>query len=399
MKHHPQLGRSFSPHSFHFKGREDVIFVHIKKTGGTSIRWALPFEEIDIARSLKHYTVRHIIRSVGRSAWDKAFTFSFVRNPWTRLVSLYRYLQRENNHTVEGLDFRVYIRKVMEDNLIGWPLNLPAGLPQVDWLRDDLGHIKLSFVGHQETLAQDMLTLASQLNLGAIDLPHLNPTKSLSIQNALDLYSPEMKSMVLALYEEDFDTFGYPLEVIDYHPIDRPTLRQQLADDRGAKARIPAGFLVRAPGVPWPFEVPAPPAVPMYFHFQTVSEEHWQKGQKRILVCHPVSRIHLLQNRLIEWAEASDLLTALQKLQESRRMVKPLENFLRPQSEWAFGIFGEFATATNLRIQRLEDLPGRSTTSGTEHFSTEELELIDDIYESDFVQFGYDFSLKPRTKF
>ncbi|MGB1075842.1 MAG: sulfotransferase family 2 domain-containing protein [Flavobacteriales bacterium] len=396
---HPQLGRSFSPHSFHFKGREDVIFVHIKKTGGTSIRRTLPFEEIDIARSLKHYTVRHIIRSVGRSAWDKAFTFSFVRNPWTRLASLFRYLQRENNHTVEGLDFRAFVFQVMERNLIGWPLNLPPGLPQVDWLRDDLGQIKLSFVGHQETLTQDILTLASQLNLSTIDLPHLNQTKSLNMQDTLDLYSPEMKSMMLALYEEDFDTFGYPLGVVDYHRIDRPSLRQKLADDRGPEVRTSDGFLVRVPGVPWPFEVTAPPAVPMYQHFQAASEERWQESQKKILVCHPVLRLHRLRNRLIQWAEASDLLSALQKLQESRRMVKPLVHFLRPQSEWAFGIFGEFATAPGLRIERFEDVPGQGTRSCTKHFSREELELIDDIYESDFVQFGYAFGTKVCKKF
>lgn len=395
---HPQLGRSFPPHSFHLKGREDVIFVHIKKTGGTSIRHALPFEEIDLGRSLKHYSARQIIRSVGRPAWDRAFTFGFVRNPWTRLASLFRYLKRENNHTVEGLDFKAYVRQVMERNLIGWPLNLPAGLPQVNWLRDDSGQIKLSFIGHQESLSQDILTLASQLNLGSIDLPHLNQTKSLDLQKTLDQYTPEMKSMMVALYEEDFDTFGYPLGIRDYHRIDRPSLRRHLASDRGAAARNHDGYWVRTPGVPWPFGKPELPAVPMYRHFQAVTEDNWLEQQKNILVCHPVTRIHRIQKRIIEWANVSDLVSALKKLQEARRMIKPLGHFLRAQSEWAFGIHGEHATAPGMRIQRIEDVRGQASTIQTEHFSEEELELIDDIYESDYVRFGYEFASKRRMK-
>lgn len=138
--------------------------------------------------------------------------------------------------------------------------------------------------------------------------------------------------------------------------------------------------------------------VPMYRHFQAVTEDNWLEQQKNILVCHPVTRIHRIQKRIIEWANVSDLVSALQKLQEARRMIKPLGHFLRAQSEWAFGIHGEHATAPGMRIQRIEDVRGQASTIQTEHFSEEELELIDDIYESDYVRFGYEFASKRRMK-
>jgi len=394
---HPRIGRSTAPHSFHLKDREDVIFVHIKKTGGTSLRHTLPFEDLDNHRTLKHYTVRHIIRSVGRPAWDKSFKFSFVRNPWTRLASLFRYLKRENNHTTVDLDFQAFVRQVMERNLVGWPADLPLGLPQVDWLRDDLGQIKLSFIGHQESLYQDIQALSEQLLIGPIDLPHLNQTKTLNIEDTLDLYSPEMKSMMVALYEEDFDTFGYPFGIVDHHPIAREVIRRQLAGNKGAKARGQNACSVRAPGTPWPFQGQMPPHVPMHQHFQTSTAEIWQQLQKNVWVCHPVTRVGLLRERILNWAKTTDLSVALEILHEARWLVRPIPPFLRPQSEWAFGVNGEFAEAPHLKVQRIEDVSDALSSAPIEGLSAEARRWIETIYMCDFERFGYEFSSNRRT--
>ena len=58
----------------------DYSFVHINKTGGTSVVVALglPFG---------HLTAREKIEQLGRERWDGRFTFAFVRNPWDRVAS------------------------------------------------------------------------------------------------------------------------------------------------------------------------------------------------------------------------------------------------------------------------------------------------------------------------
>lgn len=58
---------------------QDVIFVHILKTAGTSV-----INAIDQDFKL-HLPAIEIIRRVGKERFDKSFTLSFVRNPWDKV--------------------------------------------------------------------------------------------------------------------------------------------------------------------------------------------------------------------------------------------------------------------------------------------------------------------------
>ena len=79
------------------------IFIHIPKTGGTSI--AEPDYEGGngaLAGYLgeQDYAQAGHIRAVGLkqrigASWDQYFKFAFVRNPWDRLVSLYHYFLQD----------------------------------------------------------------------------------------------------------------------------------------------------------------------------------------------------------------------------------------------------------------------------------------------------------------
>ena len=67
------------------------IFVHLRKTGGTSVSEALG----DVERlEEKHLGPAGYVAKYGREVWDRAFTFTVIRNPWDALVSDYFFAKR-----------------------------------------------------------------------------------------------------------------------------------------------------------------------------------------------------------------------------------------------------------------------------------------------------------------
>ena len=67
------------------------IFIHIPRTGGSSIERALGHRDWwSIHPPSKHLTT-HIAKKIYAKYWKDYFKFTFVRNPWDRMVSLLKY--------------------------------------------------------------------------------------------------------------------------------------------------------------------------------------------------------------------------------------------------------------------------------------------------------------------
>lgn len=69
----------------------NTYFVHIPKTGGTSVSRYLN-------RGAEHYTARDKIAEIGEDAWLQSFRFSLVRNPFDRAVALWAWRRMRTNH-------------------------------------------------------------------------------------------------------------------------------------------------------------------------------------------------------------------------------------------------------------------------------------------------------------
>ena len=90
--------------------KHKCIFIHIPKCGGTSIEDALfkPRNERTIkdlwsgpnkyqTGGLQHLMASHIIEEVGGDLFDEYFKFSFVRNPWEKMVSQFTFTIAKRN--------------------------------------------------------------------------------------------------------------------------------------------------------------------------------------------------------------------------------------------------------------------------------------------------------------
>lgn len=66
----------------------EAIFIHINKCGGSSVEEALgiPVKIHDTAAARR--------RKIGARRWDRAFTFTLVRHPYSKVISHYSYRRK-----------------------------------------------------------------------------------------------------------------------------------------------------------------------------------------------------------------------------------------------------------------------------------------------------------------
>jgi hypothetical protein len=146
------------------------IFVHIQKTGGSSIEEALrkddPTIESNAHQGRRHMAAREMKTLIAADIWNTYFKFAFVRNPWDRLVSWYMMCVQASSMN----NFSRYV----EDNA-------PTFDPDQDYdgqgrahdaqpadnVTDENGEIIVEFIGRYEALERDFDVVRKKVTLSA----------------------------------------------------------------------------------------------------------------------------------------------------------------------------------------------------------------------------------------
>ncbi len=184
-----------------------TIFIHIPKTGGTSV-----FRSIygnAVAEGHRSFSFYKLLFS---DDFNDFFKFCFVRNPYDRLYSAYKFLQRGGNNTNDVESFRIYMKDYsgfrdfvlngLTENLLREVIHL---VPQTNFICDANGLVAMDFIGKFESIEEDFLILSKKLDKD-ITLQHLNRNKK---QSYLEVYDKDMKLKVKKLYKNDFKLLGY----------------------------------------------------------------------------------------------------------------------------------------------------------------------------------------------
>lgn len=217
-------------------------FIHIPKSAGTSVtRYLAPLngpfdleiggtefgEEIQRAYARRHGLRKHSTLAeaqaaiaMARPAAGEMFTFSFVRNPYARLASIFAFLRRWEGYNPElrrmmisFADFPDFVASGLFTRLPG-----PDGMfrPQCDWLKRD-GHLAegLHWFRIEEvetataTIRQELARRGADTTALPDRFPHAN--RSDSPDPARLGLDPDLLARINAHYAEDFRTFGYPV--------------------------------------------------------------------------------------------------------------------------------------------------------------------------------------------
>jgi len=199
-----------------------VLFVHVQKTGGSTLDRMID-EEVGDARKVKGGCTRHTgfarlieVEPELAGYWS----CGFVRNPFARMVSWWsmavrfgarldaggRVAKRKMRRHPETWEPLVRYRDDFNRFVLEGTQEVPRlSMPQISLLT--AGERRVDFVGRTENLVADANVLRERLGLEPVDeLPRRNPT---SHGHYSDYYDDATRQRVAEVYAPDIEAFGY----------------------------------------------------------------------------------------------------------------------------------------------------------------------------------------------
>ena len=189
--------------------KNKCVFVHIPKTAGTSI--CSFFISNGAYQHDGHYYQTHEtikeLEITNSDEMDKYFIFSFVRNPFERLVSYYN-SKINTKYFPKEISFKEMCRKIYknERKRIRDRNFLRHTRGCYDYLKNENGEININFVGKFENLQNDFRIICNKIGIPYQKVPHKNKTNH---KHYTKYYDEETKQIVAEKYAKDIEYFGY----------------------------------------------------------------------------------------------------------------------------------------------------------------------------------------------
>jgi hypothetical protein len=207
----------------------NATFIHIPKNAGNSLeKWALD-NNIEFEDKFNHCTA-----SQAKTLWnDLGYVFSFVRNPFSRTVSIFHYLGQHAEQKIlskrsidilddiktvklykKGFDYwlncmydyhmqknREFNEKLiisMENGMSFWPRRAAQNF----WLND-----KIDLIIKVENLDKEFYKVKEILNSSSnIPLEYINTSTH---HHYTEYYNDQNKRIIEDMFKEDLDRFNY----------------------------------------------------------------------------------------------------------------------------------------------------------------------------------------------
>lgn len=223
----------------HYKGRHILLeqqkaaYLEIPKVACTSINFALAghlgllegFDpKADIHSIHGNFPQASDLNQLFLGDYADYTKFSFVRNPWDRLVSCYinkiRSDARNNQWFVDGvalgfLQYNLFHAKMSFEEFAEAVLEIGVEnanvhfLPQHYFLLDPKGNFAADFVGKFEHLQSSFDDLCDLIGLKKFELPHKNFSKKTKDTHYSKFYTTKLRDKIAAYYENDIELFNY----------------------------------------------------------------------------------------------------------------------------------------------------------------------------------------------
>lgn len=196
------------------------VFFHLYKCGGMSVRTLLRnsiegnteiLKSHCIPRDLQHhYSIRG-----KKSQFNDLFKFTFVRNPFSFLLSLYYHARANKRHfwhkqalAMPFKDFpNFYISKINYTNEL-----IANGEDKIitpyEFVRNNNDEVIIDFIGKFESIDRDMNVVLKKINHKPLKLPSVNVNK-LNNKPYRKVYTKDSRKFVEKYFAKDLDFFKY----------------------------------------------------------------------------------------------------------------------------------------------------------------------------------------------
>lgn len=232
-----------------------ILYIHIPKTGGTSITKALTpeknnaiTEQHPVYKKNSNYgknyhkvinfqlsRAEHFKDVIGEKPFDLLWKVAIVRNPWDRYVSNWKWLTRkESLYPRKGwkargwkgedgnISFYDFVKQVevFYDNskrFNGYQHDQWHLMNQIKHITDSNGNIMIDHIGKFENLEKEFELICEKSGL-SLELPHLNRVGHYSGEpeehkknnvHYSQYYTQELIDIVAQRCKEDIDAFNY----------------------------------------------------------------------------------------------------------------------------------------------------------------------------------------------
>jgi len=194
------------------------IFIHTPKCGGSSIEQVLLKNEYNVSDEIlnRKFWLNGLNSEIKNKLWIgniegvapapqhftpeqykhrfpqkyiKYFKFTFVRNPWSKAVSEWKYFNKV-------LNFNLTLKQSLSSK---YPF-LDHNLDQIIFARN------CDFVGRFENLQEDFDIICDKIGIPQQQLPHSNKTNH---KHYTEYYDDETREIVAQKYAKDIEHFGY----------------------------------------------------------------------------------------------------------------------------------------------------------------------------------------------
>lgn len=210
------------PRNFLPVKRKRVVYLEMPKVANTSIKASiLGYQNLEDSITIQIIASEQIVHELNEKQKDY-FKFTFVRNPFERLVSCYeskyktdqKYLGKELEHLWYDYYLFGYIKKDKGfDSFVRKIYRIPNCLkdfhfiPQYNIIFDKKKQCMVDYVGKIENIDKVYPKLCKKYMFD--ELPHMNRSEK---KTWMDYYTKKTAQMVYQMYRKDIVKFGYTNE-------------------------------------------------------------------------------------------------------------------------------------------------------------------------------------------